>query len=353
MEASFTTSADGTHIAWSRHGSGPALVRVGTWLTHLDYDWSSPLWRHWLSELGDRFTVVRYDDRGSGLSDRDPAEYSLDAWRADLEAVVDAAQLGTFTLLGMSQGGAVAVDYARTHSERVENLVLYGAYARGATARAVTEEQRAERAARAADRGRVGPRRLGLPPGLHLDLHPRRIGGPAALVRRAAAAVHVAGGRTCQLPCAGRPRRQRRGGGGHLPDPRPARRRGPGRALRAGRLLAGLIPGARFVPLHSANHILLADEPAWPQFLTEVTAFVGGGAPSGPAAVLTGRELELLRLVARGRNNVEIGTELSLSPRTVERHLSNIYAKLALTGKSARAAAAAQLPDLERRSSLT
>src|SRR5665647_2920955 len=93
MEASFATSADGTRIAWSRHGSGPPLVRVGTWLTHLDFDWSSPLWRHWLDALGQRFTVVRYDDRGSGLSDRNPEEYSLGAWRADLEAVVEQQDL--------------------------------------------------------------------------------------------------------------------------------------------------------------------------------------------------------------------------------------------------------------------
>lgn len=138
MEASFATSADGTRIAWSRHGSGPPLVRVGTWLTHLDFDWSSPLWRHWLDALGQRFTVVRYDDRGSGLSDRNPQEYSLDAWRGDLEAVVEAARLRSFTLLGMSQGGAVAIDFAHAHPQRITNLILYGAYAQGATARNTT-----------------------------------------------------------------------------------------------------------------------------------------------------------------------------------------------------------------------
>src|SRR5665647_1296589 len=148
MEASFATSADGTRIAWSRHGSGPPLVRVGTWLTHLDFDWSSPLWRHWLDALGQRFTVVRYDDRGSGLSDRNPEEYSLGAWRADLEAVVEAARLRSFTLLGMSQGGAVAIDFAHAHPQRITNLVLYGAYAQGATARSTTAADIEERALR-------------------------------------------------------------------------------------------------------------------------------------------------------------------------------------------------------------
>lgn len=121
---SFTTSADGTRIAWSRHGSGPPLVRVATWLTHLDYDWSSPVWSHWLTELGKRFTVIRYDERGSGLSDRDPPAYGLDQWVEDLEAVVTAAGLTEFSVLGMSQGGAVAVGSRRSDlSPRVHLLV--------------------------------------------------------------------------------------------------------------------------------------------------------------------------------------------------------------------------------------
>ena len=353
MEASFATSADGTHIAWARHGSGPPLVRVGTWLTHLDLDWSSPLWRHWLGALGERFTVVRYDDRGSGLSDRDPGEYSLTAWRADLEAVVDAARLRTFTLLGMSQGGAVAIDFARAHPEKVTNLVLYGAYAQGATARAATVEDRAERALREqlikVGWGRADPvyRRVFTStfiPGASEaqlrwfdELQQRSMSPEAALASsRARAALDVTSAakavtaRTLVL---------------HADGDRAV-------PFEQGRLLAGLIPSAQLVPLHSANHILLADEPAWPEFLAEVTAFVGGASARRPVAVLTARELELLRLVAHGCNNVEIGSQLSLSTRTVERHLSNIYAKLALTGKSARAAAAAQLPDLERRASL-
>jgi DNA-binding NarL/FixJ family response regulator len=117
-----------------------------------------------------------------------------------------------------------------------------------------------------------------------------------------------------------------------------------------GRRVAGLIPDARFVPLHSTNHILLSDEAAWPEFLAEVTDFAAGARPSAGTAVLTDRELELLHLVADGCGNADIGLRLSLSTRTVERHLSNIYTKLGLSGKSARAAAAAQLPDLERRS---
>jgi DNA-binding NarL/FixJ family response regulator len=115
-----------------------------------------------------------------------------------------------------------------------------------------------------------------------------------------------------------------------------------------GRRLAGLIPEARFVPLRSDNHILLADEPAWPRFLAEVTAFAAGARSGGTRVDLTSREVEVLRLVARGCSNEEIASDLSLSTRTVERHLSNIYTRLGLTGKSARAGAAARLPELER-----
>jgi pimeloyl-ACP methyl ester carboxylesterase len=351
MAASFATSADGTRIAWSRHGSGPPLVRVGTWLTHLDFDWSSPLWRHWLEALGQRFEVVRYDDRGSGLSDRDPGEYSLSAWRADLEAVVDAAGLRSFNLLGMSQGGAVAIDYARVHPERVTNLILYGGYVRGSTARSGTIDDVEERALREqlikVGWGRADPvfRRVftsSFIPGASEaemrwfdELQHRSMSPEAALASsRARAALDV----TSSAKAVAVPTLVLHADGDRAVP------------FEQGRLVAGLIPDARFVPLHSTNHILLADEPAWPEFLAEVTDFAAGARPSAGAAVLTDRELELLHLVADGCGNVEIGLRLSLSTRTVERHLSNIYTKLGMAGKSARAGAAAQLPGLERRS---
>ena len=115
-----------------------------------------------------------------------------------------------------------------------------------------------------------------------------------------------------------------------------------------GRRLAGLIPGARLVCLHGRNHILLADEPAWGEFIHELTEFVGADAVASPTTSLTGREIEVLRLVAQGRSNDECASQLWMSTRTVERHLSNIYLKLGISGKSARAAAAARLSELER-----
>src|SRR6476619_6882774 len=118
-EVRFCMAPDGTRLAYAVHGRGPPLVRVATWLTHLDFDWESPVWRHWLSTLGEHHTVVRYDERGCGLSDSEPGDPSVETWIADLETVVDAVGLDRFALLGVSQGAGIALGYAAEHRERV------------------------------------------------------------------------------------------------------------------------------------------------------------------------------------------------------------------------------------------
>lgn len=143
-EVRFTTSRDGVRIAWSQHGEGPPLVRVGTWLTHLQHDSESVVWRHWLTVLGDRFTFVRYDDRSCGLSDRDVTRLGLEAWVEDLEAVVDASGYSRVALFGMSQGSAIAVAYAARHPDRVSHLVCLGGYPRGGAVHERTREEREE-----------------------------------------------------------------------------------------------------------------------------------------------------------------------------------------------------------------
>lgn len=353
QEIRFVRSADGTRIAWARHGSGPPLVRVATWMTHLERDWDSPVWRHWLTDLGARFTVIRYDDRGSGLSDRDPADISFEAWLADLEAVIGAAGVDRFVLLGLSQAGAIAATYAARHPERVRALVLYGAYARGGDRRALTPEQAAKREfdylLYRMGWGRAQPdfRRVFtsafIPGGTdeqlrwfddiqHVSARPEE----AERMARARGAIDV----SADLPRIAVPTLVM-----HLDEDAAVR-------FEDGREMATTIPGARFVALGGRNHVILGGDPAWPRFLSELQAFAASaGAPLATnvsAEPLTDRELDVLRLVAAGRSNEEIAEELSLSVRTVERHLGNVYAKLGVTGRSARAAAAARYASLAR-----
>ena len=127
----FTRSVDHVRLAYAESGSGPPLVKAANWLSHLEFDWQSPLWRHWFEFLSAANRLIRYDARGCGLSDWEVADLSFDAQVADLEAVVEAVHVDRFDLVGISQGGAVAVEYSIRHPERVAHLVLYGAYARG------------------------------------------------------------------------------------------------------------------------------------------------------------------------------------------------------------------------------
>ncbi len=128
----FCQSFDGAHIAYASDGGGrPAMVEVATWLNHLEHDWKSPVWGPRLTELSEHFALTRYDARGCGLSERNVANLTFDACLHDLEAVVDAAGLKRFVLLGACQGSGLAIAYAALHPERVSHLVLYGAFARG------------------------------------------------------------------------------------------------------------------------------------------------------------------------------------------------------------------------------
>ena len=106
-------------------------MKASNWLTHLDFEWGSPIWRHWYAALSLHHRLVRYDERGNGMSQRDVADVSFETWVRDLETVVDAAGLDRFPLLGISRGGPIAIAYAVKHPERVTHLVLYGAFAVG------------------------------------------------------------------------------------------------------------------------------------------------------------------------------------------------------------------------------
>jgi pimeloyl-ACP methyl ester carboxylesterase len=309
-------------------------------------DWKSPIWRHWLDRLGERHMLLRYDERGCGLSDGAVSEPSVETWVGDLEAVVDAAHLERFALLGISQGAATAVKYASRHPERVSDLILYGGYARGRRVRGQGQQEEALLAAIRTGWSTDDPafRRvfsmLFLPHGTsaQMDWYDellRTTTSTDAAVRlfRARGGVDVVatapnvGVRTLVM---------------HARGDRVV-------PVEEGRLLATLIPDARLVLLDSENHILLADEPAWEQLLFMLHEFLGtsDGAPRRIInSDLSPRELEVLDLVSVGLTNEAIAERLLLSVRTVERHLSNVYSKLGVSGKAARAAAAVVFVEL-------
>lgn len=127
----FCTAADGVRIAYACVGEGTPLVKAANWLTHLELDWDAPIWSPLFRELASEHLLVRYDERGNGLSDWDVGEISFDVFVTDLETVIDALGLERFALLGISQGAAVSIEYAVRHPERVSRLILFGGYAAG------------------------------------------------------------------------------------------------------------------------------------------------------------------------------------------------------------------------------
>ena len=142
----YLRTRDGVKLAWAEAGRGPVLVKAANWLTHLEYEWESPIWRHWIRFFSDHFRFLRYDERGCGMTDWDVGDLSFERWVEDLEDVVDAAGIQEpFALLGISQGAAVCIAYAVRHPERVSGLVLYGGYALGSGRRddAAAREYRA------------------------------------------------------------------------------------------------------------------------------------------------------------------------------------------------------------------
>src|SRR5918911_1949896 len=141
----FCTSSDGASIAYATVGDGPPLVKAANWLSHLEFDWQSPVWRHWLKELSRDHRLVRYDERGCGLSGWNVEDFTLDAWVRDLEAVVESLHLDSFPLLGISQGGPIAIAYAARHPEKVSHLILYGSYSRGRSHRGLSQQEIEER----------------------------------------------------------------------------------------------------------------------------------------------------------------------------------------------------------------
>ncbi|MFM9888384.1 MAG: alpha/beta fold hydrolase [Burkholderiales bacterium] len=330
----FCTSRDKVRIAYATCGEGPPLVKALQWGTHLELDWQTPVWRAWLTALARHHTLIRYDARGCGLSDRDVDDFSLERHIEDLEAVVEASQLKRFDLVGMTGGGPVGIAYAVRHPEHVSRMVLYGSYLRGKIARNTTPEEKEETEAllRLIELGwgRDEPsfRQLyssQLIPDATVEQFRsfnellRKSASPsnAAKLLRALHAIDV-GTLAPQVRCAALVLHPR-------DDPRVP--------FEQGRALAAAIPNARFVPLDSRNHLLLEQEPAWAKMLAELDAFLADEKPAVNGADrkitgLTAREHEVLELVAQGIDNRTIGQRLHIGEKTVRNNVSNIMAKL-------------------------
>lgn len=346
----FCRSHDGVKIAYAVHGKGPPLILGKNWISHLQYDWDDPLLGHLLDALGRLVTVVRYDERGYGLSDWEPENFSLESRLGDLEAVVTAAGFDRYAVMAMGQTGQVAISHAAQHPERVTRLILNGTFA------GVTEEYRSkfeEYFATLVQIVRFGwtlPdsrfRRVfseSMVPGA-TESQKRWIDELQPLVTSKDTAITAAQARQKVdvmnlLADVAVPTLVLHARGNRMAP------------FEQGRLMAAHIPDAHLVVLESGNMSPLANESAWQVWLKEVTGFLQPDRGSNltrsvrsePMEQLTEREVELLHLVADGLTNDEIAAQLTLSARTVERHLSNVYRKLGVSGKAARAAAVAYI----------
>ena len=329
----YLSTGDGVQLAWAEAGKGSVLIKAANWLTHLEYDWESPVWRHWIHFFTDHFRFVRYDERGCGMTDWNVGDLSVERWVEDLEAVVAAAdRQEPFALLGISQGAAACLAYAARHPERVSKLILYGAYARGVFRRGDADKERLYQAL-------IDMTRLGW-------------GKDNPAFRQVFTSRFIPGANNEQVAWFNELCRK-------TTSPETAARllevratidvvallekvRAPTLVLHSrnddvvpiseGHILAAGIPGAQFIELDSKNHILLENEPAWERFCVEVLDFMGlKGSSRGedPAfGSLSPREREVLALITEGLGNAEIAERLSISEKTVRNHVSNLFDKL-------------------------
>jgi len=275
QEIRFCTSGDGTRIAYSSVGTGPPLAKAANWLSHIEHEWDSPVWKHWIHAISQRHRLVRWDERGCGLSDWNVEDLSLETFVRDQETVVEAAGLERFALLGVSQGGAVAVAYAARHPERVSHLVLCGAYSRGWRHRADPREIESRTALLNLTRLGWGQNN----PAFRQMFTTRFIpdAGPDEMewfndLQRVSTSPENAARLMDTFS-----RLDVRSVLAEITVPTIVFHSQHDGVVPfdEGRLLAAGIRGSTFVPLPSRNHLLLEGEPAWTIFLRELGTFLG------------------------------------------------------------------------------
>lgn len=338
----FCTSSDGTRLAYAVTGDGTPLVRTANWVGNLEYEWQNAITGPTLQELSRHFTLVRFDQRGVGLSERNPKNISFEVWLDDLDTVVKAAGLHHFSLWGGSQGCAIAIAYTARHPEKVSHLMLYGGYVLGKLKRDLSEQQREE--ARTLikiielgwGKGTAEFREvfttLFLPDASQEQHHAfdelQRMSSNSEIAVRIVSQFDYIDVRqlAAKVRCPTLVLHAR----GDIRIP-----------FEEGRRMAALITGARFVPLETRNHVLLSSDPAWRQFVDEVVAFpqtalvqTTDASVAQRLSTLTEREHAVLELIAQGHSNTDIAGELSLSEKTVRNYVTVIFDKLRVASRS-------------------
>lgn len=333
----FTQSADGTRLAYAALGDGFPLVRAAHWLTNIDLDWQTPMWRPWFDAFAARYKFYRYDSRGCGLSDRESIDASLDTLVTDLEAVVDAAGLDRFALLGTSQGGAISITYAARHPERVSHLVLLGAFARGPLRRNPSADElenfyaqlkliefgwgQDQAAFRQLFTNQFFPNATPEQVRSFNDLQRMSCGAPqASRIVRAFSDID-ASGYLPQVQCPTLVLHTR----GDMCAP-----------FSEGLFLASSIPGARLVPLETTSHVPTHGEPAFDRMMEEIDGFIGQrrDVRPDPFPQLTRREHQILEHIARGDDNLQIAAHLDVSEKTVRNHITAIFDKIRVENRA-------------------
>ncbi|MBI5278952.1 MAG: alpha/beta fold hydrolase [Burkholderiales bacterium] len=320
----FCTTADGVQLAMGLYGKGPPIVRAATWLTHMERDVESDGNRPWIEALSQHHTYVTYDMRGCGLSSRQVDDVSVDAWVRDLETVVDALGLERFPLVGFSQGAAIAVRYAALHPERVSALVAFGPFATSYFTTGNPDPRIREEAEMLLKIVKLGWGQQSpalrqvfvskFMPNASAERRSafddyQRLTADAGMAERCMRAMFSVDVRADakRVRCPALVFHSRRDQMIHF---------------EMGRKLAALIPGARFVPIDSDNHLPFGDEPAWATVAGHLRDFLGEVAPLPQAVHLTPRQAEVLLQVSAGHTDKAIARALQLSPRTVEMHVA-------------------------------
>ena len=270
----YCTASDNVRLAYATVGEGPPIIKTANWLNHLEYDWESPVWRHMLRELSRGNLLIRYDERGTGLSDWNTENLEFDRFVDDLETIVEASGQKRFALFGVSQGATIGIGYAVRHPERVSHLILYGGYAKGWRSRNDPLEIKRREAM--------------------VTLMQHGWGSDNPAFRQVFTSLFIPGGTPAQMTWFNDLQRI-------TTSPEHAVRHFNSTAtfdvsdllphvkvptlvlhctddavipFHAGQELAKKIPGARFKALTGSNHLILEDEPAWPIFVSEIRRFL-------------------------------------------------------------------------------